>query len=71
MNIVGNTLILNEHDLKMILTHIGLCAECESHYNREVEKMDFIGLFKNELENIKWLDDFEDVKHEKIVIELD
>ena len=71
MNIVDNTLILNKHDLESILVHIGLCAECETRDNGRVEKMDFIGLFKNELENIKWLDDFEDVKHDKIEIIFD
>lgn len=71
MRVVDNTLILNKHDLESILVHIGLCAECESHDNGKVEKMNFIGLFKDELESTKWLNDFEDVEYDKIEIILD
>lgn len=71
MKIQNNTLVLSEHNLKMILTHIGLVAESCSAGGGKVEKLDFIELFKDSVENNKWLNDFEDAKYERLEIEFD
>ena len=71
MKIKNNSLVLSEHNLKMILIHIGLCAESCSAGGGEVEKMDFIELFKDSLENNKWLNDFENAEYERLEIEFD
>lgn len=70
MKIKGNALVLSEHDLKMILIHIGLVAENCSASGGEVEKLDYIELFKDSLESNKWLNDFEDAKYERLEVEL-
>lgn len=71
VKIKDNALVLSEHNLKMIFIHIGLCAESCSFVGGKVEKMDFIELFKDSLENNKWLNDFEDAEYERIEIEFD
>lgn len=70
MKIKDNALVLSEHNLKMILTHIGLVAESCSASGGKVEKLDYIELFKDSLENNKWLNDFEDAKYERLEVEL-
>ena len=54
MFIKDKTLFLNEHDLKMILMHIGLVAESCSDGGGEVEKLDFVELFKDSLKTNVW-----------------
>ncbi len=71
MKIRGNSLVLSEYSLNMILMHIALCAESCSAGGGKVEKMDFIELFKDSLENNKWLSDFEDAEYERLEIELE
>lgn len=71
MKIKNNALVLSEHNLKMILIHIGLCAESCSAGGGKVEQMDFIELFKDSLENNKWLNDFENAEYERLEIEFD
>ena len=63
-------LILNGGDLKNILTHIVLCAECETEMGKNVSKMDLISLFNEELENQKWLNNLENYKHNCIEINI-
>jgi hypothetical protein len=70
MKIRNNRLVLNKHDLKVILMHIGLCAECVSYDNGKVEEMDFIKLFEEKLESDKWLNELENAKYERLEIEL-
>lgn len=70
LKIRDNALVLNENDLKMILVHIGFCAECVAYDTGKVEKMDFIEIFKEQLETNKWLNDFEDVEYKRLEIEL-
>ena len=70
MEIRNNRLVLNKHDLKVILMHIGLCAECVSYDNGKVEEMDFIKLFEEKLESDKWLNELENAKYERLEIEL-
>lgn len=70
MKIKDNVLVLSEHNLKMILTHIGLVAESCSAGGGKVEKLDFIELFKESLENNKWLNDFENAEYERLELEL-
>ena len=71
MKIQNNTLVLSEHDLKIMLIHIGLVAESCSVSGGQVEKLDFVELFKESLETNKWLNDFEDAKYERLEIEFE